>query len=437
MNNSILIFSEKNGARLKYILNIIFRDVFGIQYSITQNKEEFRNCNHSKINYSSREFEKQDVKINPSSILFEYGVKDHHIEVHNHNDFQKIFFKSSGSIPFDIFSASFWLLSRYEEYLPFKPDRLNRYEVKNSLAWQYNFIETPLVNLWLNEFKNFLIKKFPELKFKKHSFSFISTIDIDNAYKYAYKGIMRTLGGYTKSFISGNKSEIKERTQVLTNKKNDPFDSYSFLLDTQKKFEIRTLFFFLLGDYGVNDKNHSAINKNFQALIKQITDYCDAGIHPSYKSNSGLNQLKIEINRLANITHREVLNSRQHFAILNFPGTYQALLQAGIQNDFSMDYGNCNGFRASFCYPYKWYDLDSEQETALVIHPFCIIETSIKYNNNATSLNALGFIRPVIDEVKKYNGELISTFHNDTLGENTEWEGWRQVYIDFIKEVLA
>ncbi len=101
-----------------------------------------------------------------------------------------------------------------------------------------------------------------------------------------------------------------------------------------------------------------------------------------------------------------------------------------------MGYESCNGFRAAFCLPYNWYDLDSEQETSLVIHPFCIIETSMRYNNNAVPENAVSFVKPIIDEVKKYNGELISIFHNDTLGEVPEWKGWQKVYTDLIEEVL-
>lgn len=435
LENTVLIFSEKSSPRLKYILNLIFKDVYGLNYEITQDIEAFKASTDPKINYSHKDGS-GGIRILPFSLLFEYGIKDHHIEINGHPAYFKYFFKNNGEVPFDIFSASFWLLSRYEEYLPFKPDRYNRFEVKNSLAWQNNFIEIPLVNLWLEEFKKKLMNQFPQLNFRSRHFNYISSIDIDNAYKFSHKGLMRTLGGYAKSIVTNNRSEFKERTTVLLHRKNDPFDSYDFLLATQKKYELETLYFFLLGDYGVNDKNHPSNNKDFRSLIQHLADYSGTGIHPSYRSTANLNQLKVEINRLSNITHKDVKNSRQHFGILTFPATYQALLQAGLTHDHSMGYGNCNGFRASFCWPYNWYDLDSEQETPLIIHPFCIIETSIKYNNNATAENAVSFVTPIINEVKKYNGELVSIFHNDTLGEEPEWKGWQKVYTDLIEEIL-
>ncbi|HWY10516.1 MAG TPA: polysaccharide deacetylase family protein [Bacteroidia bacterium] len=436
MNEPVLIYSVKSSPRLKYILNIILKDVLGLDFVITQNPVQFEQSESAKINYSLQKFIKDGIKVVPVSLLFEYGIKDHLIEVHSHKDYAKLFFKTHGDLQFDILAASFWLLTRYEEYLPFKQDKYNRFDVKNSLAFQYDFIEVPLVNLWIEQFKKLLIIKFPGLKFKQHKFSYISTIDIDNAYKFKYKGVMREAGGYLKSIVTRNFQEIKERTAVILNKKPDPFDSYDFLLETQRKNNLNVLYFFLLGDYGVNDKNHPANNKDFKILIKHLADYAKIGIHPSYKSNYNLKQLKIEVNRLANITHADVKNSRQHFAILKFPETYLALLQAGITADYSMGYGNYNGFRASFCIPYNWYDLDSEQETPLIIHPFCIIETTLRFTNKATGETAMQFAKPIIDEVQKYNGELVTIIHNDTMGSVSEWKGWKEVYENIVKEAL-
>lgn len=437
MDQQVLIYSVKSSPRLKYILNIILKDVYGLDYVITQNPVQFEQSESVKINYSTQKFTRDGIKISPASLLFEYGIKDHLIEVHNHADYHKIFFKSNSEVPFDILAASFWLITRYEEYLPFKQDKYNRFDVKNSLAFQYDFIDKPLVNLWLLQFRKLLSLKYPEVKFKEHTFSYLSTVDIDNAYKFKFKGIMREAGGYLKSLVTRNFKEINERTAVVLNKKTDPFDSYEFLLEVQKKNNLNVLYFFLLGDYGVNDKNHPANNKDFQVLIKHLADYAKIGIHPSYKSSNDLNQLKVEVNRLANITHRDIRNSRQHFSILKFPETYQALLNSGILHDYSMGYGNYNGFRASFCIPYNWYDLDAEQETPLIIHPFCIVETTLRFTNKATNETAIQFAKPIMDEVKKYGGELISIIHNDTMGSAEEWKGWKTVYEQIVNEALS
>lgn len=395
----------------------------GLVYSITNDKVFFENSDLPKINYSDKSIE-NSLQIKPHTILFDHGIRDYHLEVKNSERFYKVFFKNNLSeIPFDFFGASFWLLTRYEEYLPFKADNYNRFNYRSSLAYQYDFIQVPLVNIWLNEVKNVLLSHFPSLEFNTRNYTYLSTVDIDNAFKYKYKGFVRTLAGIISD---RNFKKLVERFSIIMGKKTDPFDCYNFLIETHKKSNIQAIFFLLLGDYGVNDKNHSASDLRFQSLIKHLSDYSTVGIHPSFGSNQNIQQLKIEISRLGNITHRLITKSRQHFSMLTFPKTYQELLQAGIYADYSMGYTNYNGFRASYCFPYKWYSLDIESISALTIHSFCISEnTLLESIKNETLLQQS---LPIINEVKKYKGEMISIFHNNNFNEEL-----KKFYLEFIK----
>ena len=369
------------------------------------------------------------ISIKPHAILFDVGIKDYLIEVNNHTQYYKFFFKNStNAIPFDLFGASFWLLTRYEEYLPYKSDKHNRFNYKSSLAYQYDFIQTPLINLWLNELKNLLIIKYPELKFNIQSYNFISTIDIDSAFKFKFKGFVRSTAGYISDILSRNFISLKLRWLVNTGKKSDPFDCYNFLIDVHKKERVEAIYFFLLGDYGPNDKNHAATNLDFQALIKGISDYSKIGIHPSFGSNKNSQQLKIEISRLANIIHSAITKSRQHYSMLKFPQTYQNILNAGILEDFSMGYTNYNGFRASYCLPYRWYSIENETATPLIINSFCINENTLIYFSKKENKTLEELTEPLINEVKKYNGKLVSIFHNDSFNEEI-----KKFYIRFIK----
>ena len=404
----------------------------GINYNLITDVILFKKAEGVKINYSEITIE-NSLHIKPHSILFDYGIKDYLVEVNSHSQFEKLFFKTSTQqIPFDIFSAAFWLLARYEEYLPHKIDKHNRFNFKSSLAYQYNFIDKPLVNKWLEELKQLLLATNPNLQFKKRDYNFLSSIDVDNVFKYKHKGFVRTIAGYVSDLFSKNFHSIKQPNNVIFKKEKDPFDCYIFLINTHKELNIESIYFFLLGDYGVNDKNHSATNLHFQTLIKEISDYGMVGIHPSYGSKNNLQQLKIEVSRLSGITHKNIRKSRQHFSVLNFPETYKALLQAGISEDYSMGYTNYNGFRASYCCPYKWYSLEDEQATSLIIHPFCIAENTLIYYAAKENKQFLELAAPIINEVKKYNGQLISIFHNDTFSEEM-----KKMYVKFLESCLA
>jgi hypothetical protein len=385
----------------------------GLKVGITSNPAEFAIGQGAKINYSDRQFAGA-LQVRPHSILFDHGIRDYHLQVSGHEAFAKIFFRSSGGdLPFDLFAASFWLLTRYEEYLPYKADTQNRFHYRSSLAYQYDFLHFPLVNVWLEAFRGMLLSAYPHLQFRLRRYEFVSSIDIDNAYKYKFKGFVRTLAG-TFSDLDWNK--IRDRYMIIFGKKTDPFDCYDFLIETHRELGVNAIYFFLLGDYGPNDKNHSASDLRFQGLIKKLADYSRVGIHPSFGSNNNLKQLKKEVGRLTNVTHRVITNSRQHFSMLKFPQTYQDLLQAGIETDYTMGFTNRNGFRASYCYPYHWYNLDLETVNPLSIHSFCINDNALMTQAQTENKSLMDLALPFIQEVKKYNGELVSIFHNDNFG---------------------
>ncbi len=403
-------------------------DALGLEVTQTVNLEEFKNSSLPKINYSDVKIE-NCLTVLPHTILFNVGIKDYPIEVSNHPHFFKVFFKNTNPvIPFDLFGAAFWLLSRYEEYLPYKTDNYDRFNYRSGLAYQYDFINTPLVNLWLEQLQLSLKEIFPNIKFKEQQYKFISTVDIDNAFKYKHKGVVRALAGYAKDILSKDAKSFRSRLNVISGKKKDPFDCYDFLIEAHKQKNVNAIYFFLLGDYGPNDKNQSATNLPFQSLIKSMADYSAVGIHPSFGSTNKIQQLKVEISRLSNIIHAPVTISRQHFSILKFPKTYQNLLQAGIEQDFSMGYTNVNGFRASYCFPYKWYNIESEMLTPLTINSFCIAENTMVYYSKKENKTLAEQALPIINEVKKYKGQLISIFHNDTFNEEIE-----KFYLEFLE----
>ena len=76
MVQPVLIYSVKSSPRLKYILNIILKDVFGLDYVITQNPVQFEQSEAPKINYSVQKFTRDGIKISPVTLLFEYGIKE-------------------------------------------------------------------------------------------------------------------------------------------------------------------------------------------------------------------------------------------------------------------------------------------------------------------------------------------------------------------------
>ncbi|MBL4592813.1 MAG: polysaccharide deacetylase family protein [Flavobacteriales bacterium] len=430
----ILIYSHKLTPRLRYIFKTIFIDVLQTQISFTDNAEEFEKSESVKINYSTSKLN-SGLFFQSSSILFETGIKEQNINVFEFEEHQCFFSVGNDSeFSFDPFAASFYLISRYEEYLPHIKDNHERFLASESLAFQNKFLDKPLVNNWINEIAKRIENQSPEFRFPKRDFQFISTIDIDNAYAYKHKGFIRILGGLVKSLFKEN--NFNNRLKVIFGKKLDPYDTFNYQFEVHKKYNISPIYFFLLGDYGLNDKNIPVKNKTFQSLIKSISDYSEVGIHPSYASNNNIETLSKEIKRLQAITHRNVVKSRQHFLKLNLPNTYRNLIDNDIESDYTMGYAEQNGFRASICSPYYFYDLDTEVKTKLKIYPFTVMEATYQYYEHSTPEEAINYITELMTTVKEVNGTFISVWHNESLSDEGIWKGWKIVYEKMLKESL-
>jgi hypothetical protein len=429
----ILIYSTRITNRLRFIFNLMLVELAGYEIKFTIDIDEFKSYSGPKISYHTSPID-DELFFMAKPILFDNDIKDYNISIFDWEG-MKVFFPAgkNAAMPFDPFGAAFYLVSRYEEYLPHIKDQHERFDAKESLAFQKGFLDKPMVNIWALKIRELITKRYPQLIFKSSSYQFISTLDIDNAFAYREKGLVRTIGALTRSMVNLDYKELTERLKVLTGRQKDPYDTYDYQLEIQKKYKLHVIYFFLMADYGINDKNVPVQSQELQSLIKSLADYAEVGIHPGYNSHKDFKKLKEEHVRLTDILRREVTKSRQHFLKLHLPDTYRNLIDLDITDDYTMGYASRIGFRAGICSSFNFYDLDYDIETKLRLHPFAVMEGTLKYAMGVTPEVAIDYIKPLVDEVKAVNGTFISLWHNESLSDDKLWKGWRSVYEEMVK----
>jgi hypothetical protein len=400
--------------------------------------EEFIAYEGLKFSYSSQAVQ-DEIFVRSNELLFEQGIDYLDITMGKWDD-DDCFFQAGGnsSIPFDIFAASFYLISRYEEYLPQVKDEYDRFPAVESLAYQYKFLDKPIVDIWAYKFKKVLLERYPnhkELIDNNRNFKFISTIDVDIAFSYKHKGLVRTIGGIINDLFEFKLRAIWLRFLVIFSLKKDPFNTFSRLIYLQKKHKITTIFFFLMSEYTTFDKNISAGNINYKLLIKNVADYCKVGIHPSYFSLKNEQKIMKEKKRLEQIVNFPITKSRQHYLRLVLPETYQNLVDLEIKEDYTMGYASHYGFRAGTCTPFYFYDLDYEIQTPLKIFPFAVMDGALKDYLNFTAKRSYDTILRLANEVKSVNGTFITLFHNESVGGTGRWKGWKDIYENMMREL--
>jgi len=430
----VLVYTTGITPRLKYICSLILGQILGLKYHITADIDEYIHSPVARICYNSRPVAQTECLIAPAGLISERGINSHQVNVIDFEGTKALFpiYTKESCLPFDIFSASFFMVSRYEEYLPFIRDEHGRFSASSSLAKQKGFLQIPVVNVWARALGTKLKEKYPQLKLKQHVFNFIPTIDVDAAWAFRHKGFFRTLGGFLKDIKNLDNESFVRRYYALLRTEQDPFDSFALIHNLHRKYGLLPVFFILFAGYGEFDKNTPVNNLAFQELIKSLGDEGEVGIHPSYASYRNDQLLQSEINGLSTVLHREVTLSRQHFLKLHMPDTYRSLIAHDISDDFTMGFASEPGFRAGICMPFKWYDLEMERSTNLIIHPFMIMDGTIKDYMKIEAEGAMKVISPLIDSVKFFGGTFISLFHNESLSEWKRWKGWSKVYEEML-----
>ncbi len=424
----VLVYSNYITPRLEYVFKWCFEYFFSSKLQIVSSIDEFQEIAADlRINYSEKNI--QDcLTFKPAKLLFEDDIKFQEVDLSLYNNLPILFpCSEGGELPFDPFSAIFFLISRYEEYLPFITDIHGRFEAEHSFLYKTPFLNIPLADYYILTIEKIIQKTYPKIEIKK-TYKFIPTFDIDIAFAYLGRNFYRTIGGIAKSVFTGNFADIYHRIRVILRFDDDPFDTYLFLRKLHKNLLESPIFFINMGDYTRYDKNIPYNHPLLSGLIGKLAQHAKIGIHPSYFTIEDPTFYNEEIYRLQQITGWRITRSRQHYLRLYLPETYQQLIKAGIEEDYTMGYAQKPGFRAGTSHPFNFYNLKTEQITKLKIFPFCIMDGTLKEYMKLSPQQTMPVIENFNKEVRKVKGNFITVWHNESVSEYKRWKGWSEVY---------
>ena len=432
-----LIYTDITTPRVAYTFKLVFGQILGIHYKITTEVLDLLRFSGPSMNYSKTRVG-AGVFISRTDLLTSNDIVSIDVKPYKKKVQSYLFPAANDSdLHFDLFAASFYMVSRYEEYLPYEPDIHGRFKATASIAYKHNFLLQPIVNEWAAELKFLLLNKFPELEQTKRNFSCLLTYDIDVAFTFKGRGVLRTLLSTIKDLAHIRMDRLIEKLKVISGWAPDPSDVYSQIEIISKEHNLPVIFFFLVGDLSTYDRNLNYASKAMKNLLKNLQSIFTIGLHPSYSTTLDLNKIRKEKDRLEILTGNAITKSRQHFLRFSLPETFSCLIQAGITEDYSMGFADYPGFRAGICTPFYFYDLKHEEATNLLLYPSAYMDGNyIKYLK-ATPSEASIMITDLIQKVKAVDGLFTSIWHNDTLSGKGTHAHWKEVHDDMIKQVSS
>lgn len=422
----LLIYVQKITPRVSYTFKQICKRILGLEINFTSKIEIFIAHDGPKFSYGKQPLGKE-LYFQCVNLLFEEGLNDIEIEVLPWED-TTCFFQvkhDEAALPFDIFAATFYLLTRYEEYHPHVKDDLGRFVAANSIGYIHGFLEDPVVDIWAYKFKKNLQRKYPNIVFGKRKFTVVPMVSVRQTFKYKQKGILRYAGGILRDLWQLQINQLGHRFRVSMGIKKDPYDTFDFLIDLQKKKKRKLIVMFSLGDLSKYEKNIRHNSPIHQSLIKHVADYTDVGLRVSYEAVCNLSLLKKEKQRIENIVNRQLRYSLCAFYKIKLPVAYRNFIELEIKEDFSMGYSRYSGFRAGTCTPFLFYDLDYEVQTPLVINSFCFTSESFKTIKNEVEVRKA--VVAYVEKIRSVEGTFIPVFNNELFSEYNNHTYWKSI----------
>jgi hypothetical protein len=408
----ILIYVSKITSRKEYIFKHIFKRLLQQDYELTTDIQKFVGHKGVKLSYGNK-------PLGNELYIWSYGLLDENsIEIHDINQCKwngmPAFFTApkSSNIPFDIFSSTFYLITRYEEYLPQVKDDLGRYDPVESIAVKGNFLQLPIVDIWAQ----FLLAKINEVfqESLSRSRQATTTVSIETTFlrKYNWRGLIANLRTFLIHVQSLRLKHAVQQLMILLGFYPDPFENEDYILERLSHYSGKrrslnddpkqVVFFFNLGTGGFNN---AFKNEKFVECMKHIADYVKVGLRFSERCDAGM--MQEEAKRFERIFSRPLVKTMAANSKIEIPGHYKQLVDVDKIQDYSMGYVNMPGFRAGTSMPYYFYDLDYEVQTPLLIHPYALHYKSIE----GRMLNGQKqIIEQIADRVREVSGDFIVMF---------------------------
>lgn len=318
-------------------------------------------------------------------------------------------------IGLDVFASTFFMLTRWEEFLMGREDEGN---CKEELLFTlfHGIHVRPIVN----EYSDFLLGLLPNnIKLRNREYSVVLSHDVDGILTPTWWRIVKDIVLQTRYGEPKNKILNLTWKEKIKYKIAFPhaFCQFKMYMDLAEKYGIEEWFYLKVcskgeeeDTYWYNDKRTINVVKRLQ---KKINQNIILGFHPSQNVFNEKKQWDRELERVCNLLGEIPVIGRNHHLIYNgdMLRWWEKMSEQTVHISNCV-YHNYNGFRSGVCVPYHCFDISTRKTMNLMEHPNQIMDTVIRYDGKKKSEDEIwSDIKKIISQVKKYRGELVLTWH--------------------------
>jgi len=407
-----IITPNNNTNERKYILHIVFDEFLGLDFETIESDD----C--------------QDwiIELKNNKIL---TIKDTFFNKYpNDLEYLKLENIPKSIEELDIIAASFFMLTRWEEYVNKNRDSHDRFPATESLAYKQGFLDRPIVNEYVEELKDMLLELDDSLKFKIHNSKLFISCDVDQPYDCTVENIQNLVRvGAGDILKRKNIKEFAKRVRryifnKFGNYKYDENYTFDWYMDVCEKAGVKIAFYFIPTSTQKQNGCYELKDKKMQNLLKYIDSRGhEIGVHGSYQTYQNKEKTKLQKNMLDNTLSsldicQKVLGNRQHYLRWDSSHTPSVLEYAGFEYDITGSYADKPGFRYGVCYEFSMFDFLNRKRLKLKQRPLIVMECSViddSYMGLGYGEEALQTMKELKQKCFKYNGNFSLLWHNSHL----------------------
>ena len=155
----------------------------------------------------------------------------------------------------------------------------------------------------------------------------------------------------------------------------------------------------------------------------------EVGIHGTIQSATDQEAMNRTVTNLRKAAPGKVEGIRQHYLKYSLPQTAQIQQKAGLTYDTTLGFAEHEGFRNSYCWPFKLYDFKQDIAVGLWQIPLTMMDVTMFGYRKMDFEKIHLSIQELVGEVQKFNGVFSMLWHNSFFDEY-EHPGITSFYLD-------
>jgi len=344
----------------------------------------------------------------------------------------------------DIVASAFYFLTCWHEYV-FSERGLprGRVDYKESLQYRWDFLETPVVDVYcrilLYIMKDYLPEYIRDISWRedrRFALSLSHDIDywiywdedtIDETFKYNWRSFperpiraaYKLAGHYLhKRIMRGHRQQIEK------------------LLRRELELGISSTWFILARTDFPDQRQNYIGDVVARTQLTGLLAQQDVALHGSPDSAFNLSVLNEELDSLRNLGFNPT-GFRTHYLHFDYQKSFSNLEAAGIKYDSTLGYWENIGFRAGISFPFFPFNIKENRPFRVLEIPLIVMDTTLHSIKAMKLSSAAGrrSLNRLIEVAATYQSHISLLWHNTTF-DPVDYPGWGALYWRTIDHVL-